>query len=95
MGSVLSIQAVKVTPRTDAFTNGRAKDYELYVSETENFDKPVLAGTLPNEGATQTLKLPTAMKARYLKFVIKSDQPGYNFGSLAEITVVPTPDGAG
>ncbi|BCM89917.1 evolved beta-galactosidase subunit alpha [Abditibacteriota bacterium] len=92
MASSLTIQAVKVTPRTDAFTNGRAKDYELYLSEDGQFDKPALTGTLSDEGATQTLKLPAPIKARYLKFVIKTDQPGYNFGSMAEITVVPAPE---
>ncbi len=91
MGTTLTIQAVKVTPRTDAFTNGRARDYELYVSENGELGQPILTGTLPDQGATQTLKLPAPTKARYLKFVIKTDQPGYNFGSMAEITVVPAP----
>ncbi len=76
-------------PRTDAFTNGRARDYELYPSEDENFGPPTTRGTLPDEGATQTLKLPAPVKARYLRFVIFHDQPGYDFGSLAEITIVP------
>ncbi len=89
MGESQSIQAVKVTPRTDAFTNGRAKEYELYVSENENFGQPALRGTLPDEGDTQTLKLPAPVKARYLRFVVLHDQPGYDFGSLAEITIVP------
>ena len=89
MGASQAIQAVKVTPRTDAFVNGRAKDYELYVSQDGNFDKPILKGTLPNEGATQTLQLPAPTQARYLRFVILSDQSNFEFGSLAEITVVP------
>jgi len=89
MAASLNIQAVKVTPRTDAFENGRAKVYELYLSEDGNFGAPALTGALPNEGATQTLRLPSPQKARFIKFVVLHDQPGYDFGSLAEITVVP------
>lgn len=89
MGQSQRIAAVKVTPRTDAFTNGRAKEYELYVSEDGNFGQPILRGTLPDESATQTLKLPAPAKARYLRFVVLHDQPGFDFGSLAEITIVP------
>jgi beta-galactosidase len=89
MASTQSIETVKVTPRTDAFTNGRAKEYALYLSEDGTFDKPALTGNLPDEGATQTLKLPNPVKARYIKFVVLHDQPGYDFGSLAEITIVP------
>jgi beta-galactosidase len=89
MAAPTSIKAVRVTPRPDG-SNGVARDYELYLSLDGQFGAPILKGVLPSDNSVQTLELPSAQTARYLKFVIKSDHSRQDFGSLAEISVVPT-----
>ncbi|WP_157947751.1 glycoside hydrolase family 2 TIM barrel-domain containing protein [Abditibacterium utsteinense] len=89
MAAPLDIKAVRVTPRADG-SNGRARDYELYLSnDADNFGAPVLKGNLPDEGSIQILTLPTPQKARFMKFVIKSEYSRQDLGSLAEIDIVP------
>ncbi|RYG69123.1 hypothetical protein EON80_10370, partial [bacterium] len=88
MGSTRDISAVTVTPRPDG-SNGRARDYELYLSEDgQDFGTPVLKGRLPNEGTTQILRLPKSQNTRFIKFVIKNDYSDGNFGSVSELSVL-------
>lgn len=73
--------------RIDGNNNGAAKDYEVYVSDDSNdFGAPVASGTLKNVAYTQRIKL-TPKNGRYVKFVIKTDYSGSNFGSAAEMNV--------
>lgn len=73
--------------RIDGNNNGAAKDYEVYVSDDPNdFGAPVASGTLKNVAYTQRIKL-TPKNGRYVKFVIKTDYSGSNFGSAAEMNV--------
>ena len=88
MGEPTAIVAVTLTPRQDT-DNGRARDYELYLSDDGcNFGAPVLSGNLPNRSTPQSLKLPTPRTMRYLKIIWKSDHSGQGIASLAEINVV-------
>ena len=73
--------------RIDGNNNGAAKDYEVYVSDDPNdFGASVASGTLKNVAYTQRIKL-TPKNGRYVKFVIKTDYSGSNFGSAAEMNV--------
>ena len=89
MAAPTAIKAVRLTPRADG-NNGRARDYDLYLSnDKENFGAPILSGSLPNEATLQTIDLPTPQTARYLKFVIKSEHSNQGLATLAEINIVP------
>lgn len=89
MAAPLAIKAITLTPRSDG-SNGRIRDYELYLSDDgNNFGSSVLSGTARNGGTIQTLTLPAIQKARFVKLVWKSEYSGQNLGSLAEISIVP------
>lgn len=90
MAAPINVKAVLLTPRPDG-SNGRVAEYELYLSDDpENFGTPLLKGTVPDEGALQTLTLPTPKTGRYLKLVVKSEHSGQGLASLAEISIVPS-----
>ncbi|MEO7718769.1 MAG: glycoside hydrolase family 2 TIM barrel-domain containing protein [Capsulimonas sp.] len=79
------IAAVLITPRPDG-SNGRPRDYELYLSDNgTDWGNPVAKGNMPDTPDRQRIKLSSPRTARYLKFVIVNDHSGQNFGSLAEI----------
>ena len=86
----LDIAAVTYAARRD-ISNGRIKDYEIYLSnDPQNWGKPVLTGQL--EGGArrpQVLTLPAPVNARYLKFVALSEVDGQDFASIAELNIVP------
>lgn len=89
MAAPLAIKGITLTPRPDG-SNGRLRDYELFLSDNaKNFGAPVLGGTLLDQGTVQTISLPAARTARYLKLLWKSEYSGQNLGSLAELSVVP------
>ena len=89
MASLVSLKAVTLTPRPDG-NNGRIREYELYLSDdSKEFGAPVLSGRLPDQDTVQTLSLPAAHTARFLKLIWKSDYSRQDLGSLAEISVVP------
>ncbi len=88
MAAPIIIKAVTLTPRSDG-SNGRLRDYELYLSDDGKFGAPVLKGALPNENGIQTVTLPAARTARFLKLVWKSEYTGQNLGSLAELSILP------
>lgn len=89
MAAPVSIKAVTLTPRADG-SNGRIRDFDLFLSDdAANFGTPVFSGTLPDQGTIQTVTLPAARSARYLKIVVRSEYSGQGLGSLAELSVVP------
>jgi beta-galactosidase len=89
MGAPLAIKAITLTPRPDG-NNGRLRDFDLYLSnDANNFGAPALSGTLRNQDTIQTLNLAVPRTARFIKLVWKSEYSGQDFGSLAELDIVP------
>ena len=88
-GKSLKIAAVTYLPRQGGNSNGRVKDYEIFVSaDGKQWGQPVAKGTFKNNGNEQTLKLAKPATARYLKFVALSEVSGHKFASIAELDVV-------
>ena len=88
-GKTLNVAAVTVVPRQGSNSNGRVKDFEIYVSsDGKQWGAPVAKGTWKNnKGEEQTAKLKTPATGRYLKFVALSEVAGQKFASIAELDV--------
>ncbi len=87
-GQSLNVAAVTVLPRQGGNSNGRVKDYEVYVSaDGKAWGAPVAKGTWKNSGGEQTATLKASATGRYLKLVAVSEVEGQKFASLAEIDV--------
>jgi beta-galactosidase len=88
LGEALALAAVTVLPRQDGNSNGRIKDFEVYVSaDGKEWGKPVAAGALKNSGGEQTIRLAAPARARHLKLVALSECSGQPFASVGELDV--------
>jgi beta-galactosidase len=86
-GKPLDISALIYTARTDS-ENGHVKDYELYASnDAQSWSDPVARGRFPGRASEQRIRLAHPVTARYLKFVILSEQRDRPFASVAELEV--------
>lgn len=87
MKEVKQINTFSYLPRQTG-TNGIAKDYELYISETKEgleTAKPSSKGILAQNGTNATyVCLENPVFGRYVKFVIRSTWNGGSYGSCAE-----------
>jgi beta-galactosidase len=87
-GKPLTVASVTVLPRQDGNSNGRIKDYEIYVStDGKAWGAAVAKGTWKNSGNEQTAKFKTPVSSRYLKLVALSEVTGQKFASIAELDV--------
>jgi beta-galactosidase len=88
LGQSQTITAVTVLPRQGDNSNGRIKDYEIYVSEDgKEWGTPAAQGTWKNSGNEQTAKFKTPAKGRHLKLVALSEATGQKFATIAELDV--------
>jgi beta-galactosidase len=93
----LEIATLIYTARADG-DNGHGKDYELYASnDAKEWGSPVAQGQFNPDHAVETVQLAKPVNARYLKFVILSEQHGQSFASVAEleVEVVKQPESSG
>jgi beta-galactosidase len=82
----LKITGLHYVARTD-MDNGHVKDYELYASlDGKDWAKPVARGQFEDD-PEETIHLAAPVRARYLKFVILSEQQGRAIASVAELSV--------
>jgi len=83
----LDITGLTYTARTD-MDNGHVRDYELYASrDGQDWGQPVARGHFREDSPEETIQLSTPVRARYLKFVMLSEQHGRPFASVAELNV--------
>jgi beta-galactosidase len=87
-GRPLEISGLLYTARTDG-ENGHVKDYEVYASDDgKEWNSPVVTGSFDRDADASTIQFPNPIKARYLKFVVLSEQEGRAFASVAELEVI-------
>jgi beta-galactosidase len=87
-GQSLRLGAVVVQQRQDGNSNGRVKDFEVYVSEDgKQWGQPVKKGQLANKGGEQVIKFSAPAQGRHMKLVVLSEATGQKFASLAELDV--------
>ena len=85
----LKIAQISYQGRQANPTNGRVKDYEIYLSDDgKNWAKPVATGRLEDKPEKQMITLPQAVTARFLKFVALSEVHGQDFATVAELDIV-------
>jgi beta-galactosidase len=84
----VNIAAVNYTARADR-ENGHVRDYEIYLSnDGQQWGEPVTKGRIPRDAEEEYLELPKPVKARFLKFVVLSEQSRQSFASIAELEAV-------
>ncbi len=83
----IDIAGLVYTARADG-DNGHVKNYEVYVSDDgQTWNTPVAKGSINREANVETIQLAKPVTARYLKFVILSEQHGRAIASVAELEV--------
>lgn len=88
MGKTYNVSAFVYVPRVD-MDNGWIKDYELYLSNDLNtWGKAAAQGTFEANSSEKFVKLPHLVRARYFRFVAKSEAHGRNYASAAEFDIV-------
>lgn len=71
-------------------TNGRVKDYEIFVSEHPDRRGTAAAkGTLDNHDGWQEIRFARSVSGRYLTFVALSEVGGKPYASIAELEPLP------
>jgi beta-galactosidase len=83
-----NIAGLIYTARADG-DNGHVKDYELYASnDGQTWGDPVAHGRFDRDRSDETIRLARPVTARYLKFVILSEQRGRAFATVAELELL-------
>lgn len=82
-----SIKGFTYMPRQDG-DNGDIKDYSLSVSSDGKTWTEVYKSSFPKSKAIQRVMLPTAVKARYVRFTGLNAQNGADYAAGAEFTVI-------
>jgi beta-galactosidase len=89
LGSVTRIAAVIYTDRAD-MTNGRVRDYEIYLSDDgKTWGGPAAKGRLGRPAGEHTIQLSSPVAARFLRFVALSEVNNQAYVSIAELAIVP------
>jgi hypothetical protein len=90
LGSSYDIGALSYLPR-QVGSNGRIKDYELFISQTpDDFLFPIATGTWPDTSAEQIIFFPPT-EGRYVRLVALNEVNGGPWTSIAEIRVFQPP----
>lgn len=85
----LIIAAVRYVAQGDDNDNGLVKDYEIYLSNDGlSWDGPAAKWRIDRDAAEDLIQLPQPVMARYLKFVVLSDQHGRKFTTVVELQAV-------
>lgn len=70
-------------------SEGRVKDYEIYLSEDgKNWSAPAAKGVLKDTAEPQTIELPQPVTARFIKLVAVSEALGKGGAAAAELNIV-------
>lgn len=88
MGRAYDVAAFVYTPRTDGISNGLVKGYAVYLSADGKSWKMAAEGEFANSAVKKTVTLASPMRARYFRFVGKSEVNGNDFCSAAELGIL-------
>lgn len=87
MGDEYFANSFTYLPRQSG-TNGRVKDYELYVSsDNSDWGEPIATGSFDNSFAPSTIEFEEAIQGRYFKLLCLSEVNGNIWASAAELSV--------
>ncbi|HAK94662.1 MAG TPA: metalloprotease, partial [Planctomycetes bacterium] len=89
IGSEALLGGVIYVPRQDQ-TNGRVARVDVFCSlDGVAWGEPAASAHWGNSSETQRLAFETPRRARYLKFVARSEVNGNPFAAAAELDIVP------
>jgi len=87
MGDEYFANSFTYLPRQNG-TNGRVKDYELYVSsDNTDWGEPISVGVFDNSFAPSTIEFNEPIQGRYFKLLCLSEVNGNIWASAAELSV--------
>ena len=88
MGKMYNVAKFIYTPRND-MNHGWIKNCEIYFSnDPTNWGEPVCKEAFKADASEKTVTLPRVVKARYFRFVAKSEAFGRNYASVAEFDII-------
>jgi hypothetical protein len=88
LGEVFEITGLEYTPRPGG-GNGTVKDFELYVSETDqDFGTPAARGSFRRSQSTNAVTLKASHRGRFVKLVALSEMNGNPWTSIAHLEIV-------
>lgn len=88
-GEIKNIKGFSYVPRQDGGVNGNIKGYRLQISaDGQSWSNPIAEGEFGNDGKTQTIRLQSPVKGRYVRFTALSSQNGQDFASGAEFALL-------
>jgi hypothetical protein len=91
LGAERDLAGFVYTPRRD-MTNGRIRDYQVFVSPTrQDWGSPAAAGQFPSGADAQTVRFDAPSRGRYVRLLVTSEVNGQPFASVAELGLLPAP----
>ena len=88
LGASYDVAGLAYLPR-EAGGNGTIAKYECYLSaDKKKFGKPAASGSFTNRTGENIVKLPAAVKARYVKLRALSEVTGQLWTSIAELRIL-------
>jgi hypothetical protein len=88
MATTYNVSAITYLARQDGNENGMVKQYEVYLStDGKTWGTAAVSGEFKKTTALQVATLPAPKKARYMKFVAKSEINNRAWTSAAEIGI--------
>jgi hypothetical protein len=88
VGRAVTIQGISYLARQD-MANGRVAEAELYCSnDRKQWGPPVAQLRFRDRGDLQTVRLAEPVKARYVKFVVRSEIHGRPYAAVAELDIL-------
>jgi beta-galactosidase len=89
LGAVTRVAAVIYTDRAN-MTNGRVRDYEIYLSDDgKTWGEPAAKGRFDRPAGEHTIQLSSPVTARFMRFVALSEVENHAYASVAELAIVP------
>lgn len=87
-GEIKTIKGFTLTPRQNG-TNGRIKDYEIYVStDGIKWGNPIHKGFFDHTKKTQRILFNRPVKGRYIRLSALSEHAGQDYASAAEFGLI-------
>jgi len=88
IGNLYEISIFSYLPRQDGSSNGRIKDFELYLSnDKSDWGEAVQSGTFDDSNGKHIINFETPVVARYIRLKALSEINGNKWTSIAELTL--------
>ncbi|MEM7457133.1 MAG: sulfatase-like hydrolase/transferase [Planctomycetota bacterium] len=86
LGRSETITGIRILGRQDGQANGNIKEFDFFVSDSEDFDDPAHSGAFADTARERRVQF-GPVTGRYVKFIVKSEQADQPFASIAELNL--------